>query len=244
MVGGQHWCALYVVILEKGLPDTIVQGYIDIETGQPITLKLKKEVRRARAPRKPKPMKVVNPAAEALTTNADWRIKHATTKLVIHEVDWQVNPFNYDIMNLVNLQSGVPELSRSANQYRCPACGVNPVNPECYAWVCDECCMPDVVGCLVHGDNAKVFASAPPPPTRTSRPRGAGNTSTRKRRRTAISGPPNPLLYHRAADHHEHKIYVWRCAYWGHSIFSTEACNSTRQANREVIVCIVLYCIV
>jgi len=39
------------------------------------------------------------------------------------------------------------------------------------------------------------------------------------------------------------KMNVWRCAYWGHSILSTEACNSTGQANNEVIVCIVLCCI-
>ena len=99
-----------IVIIEKGLPDTSQQGSPQIETGKPISLKLRIVKRRARKKAKPKARKKADPVPERLSKDAKWRLKMATTPLVIKEVDWRVNPLNYDIMNPVLLAPNVHEI--------------------------------------------------------------------------------------------------------------------------------------
>ena len=77
-----------IVIIEKGLPDTKVQGSVQIYTGEPIKLKLRKTKRRAQKPRKPTKTKTPDLAAISLAKGFKWRMKKATTRLVIKDYDY------------------------------------------------------------------------------------------------------------------------------------------------------------
>ena len=72
----------HTVIIEKGLPDTQMQGSEQVATGEPIKLTLRRVKRRAKKPRKPKEDDTPDPAATKLSDDFNWKLKKASTRLV------------------------------------------------------------------------------------------------------------------------------------------------------------------
>jgi len=106
------------VIIEKGLPDTEVQDSVQVETGEPISVKIQRVKRKAKKPRKSTKKKTPNPATPRLSKDFKWRIKKATTRLVLKDYDYSPIPAAMRQLNTIGHDELYKKLKKSKRRLR------------------------------------------------------------------------------------------------------------------------------